>query len=138
MPTAKQKKAIGYLAANPKATVSEAMREAGYSESTIDHPTQNFVGLPGVQSAAEEFRAYANEKLGNHLIVSKINELLEAEKIDHSHTEPDHVMPDYQARAKGIEFSLKVRGLGESVGGNQTNVQVNFGGLKDQYKKGGE
>lgn len=134
-PTEKQAKAVGHLVANPDATISEAMREAGYSEKTIDNPGNNFVGLKGTLSMVEQFGLVANQKLNNEYITTKIQELMEADKIHSSHTEADRVIPDWDARDKGLKHAFNARGLNQQVG-QQNNIQVNFGDLKDKYKKG--
>lgn len=125
-PTEKQTKAVAYLAANPDSSLAEAMRDANYAPNTIKNPGPNFVERSGTKNVVEAFRELAGSRLDNERIVSKIEELLEAQKWVNSYTEPDKTAPDYQARAKGIEFSLKVRGLYQDPP-SQTNVQVNFG-----------
>ena len=136
-PTEKQKATTAYLVANPKASITEAMREGGkYAENTVLHPGKNFLGSPGAISSAEELRvALLGKGVSLERVAGKINEWLDATKPFSSHTEPDRDIPDYQTQIKAGELALKAHNAIDQ----QTLIgQANFYGLKDKYNKGGE
>ena len=135
-PSEKRREFVAHLAANPDSSMMEAALEAGYSKNTAINARRDILEQPGTLSLIEEFGVTASQVLNNELILNSIKGLLLAEKIDHSHTEPDRVIPDWDARDKGVKHALAVRGLVSNTT-NQFN-QFNFGGLKDKYNKGGE
>jgi hypothetical protein len=59
--------------------------------------------------------------------------MMQAHKVDHSHTEPDTIVPDWDARDKGLKHAFNARGLNSNTTLIQNNV--NFGELKDKYKR---
>ncbi len=143
-PTDKQVTAMTYLADNPSATVTDAMRAAGYTESTIQHPGQNFIGLPSVQSAAESFQVKLDKRINSDRIISKLDKLMDAQKVvsavivgkdADSRTNDFIEVDDAPTQLKATQLVMQAKQLFGSIA-NQTNVQVNLNGLKDQYKKG--
>ena len=146
MPTKKQEIAVKHLATHPGATVTEAMRAAGYSEVTIDKPSKNFAALPGVQSLAEQFQIELHERISNERIINKLDKLMDAQKVvsavivgkdADSRTNDFIEVDDAPTQLKATQLVMQAKTL---LGGiaNQTNVQVNFGDLKSKYKKEGE
>ncbi len=133
-PTGKQRTFVGHLVANPDSTLAEAARAADYPESTARNARRDILEGKGTLSVIEEFGVTASQTLNNEFILNAIKEMIEAEKIDHSHTEPDRVIPDWDARDKGLKHAFNARGLNQTVG-NQTNVQFNLGELKGNYSK---
>ena len=141
-PSKKQQAAIACLMANPHATVSEAMRVAGYAENTIDNPTQNFVGLPTTQSMAEQLRATVTARITPEVITNKIERLMDAQRVVSARvtnreadvdTDDFIEVPDHPTQLKATELAMKVYNLTDGGGGN--NLFVNFGDLKSKYKK---
>lgn len=119
---------------NPDATITEAAREAEYSEATIHNARRDILERPNAMSVIEQFRISAHKALGDEYVLTKIQEQMEAKKWVNSYTEPDKYVEDWDARDKGIKNALKVRGLDEPVS-QQNNIQVNFSQVMDKYKK---
>lgn len=93
-------------------TPTAAMREAGYTPQTTKAPKQNLLSAPGVQSIIEQYRSeYDRQGIKPTYYVERVKDLIEAEKVHSSHTEPDRLVPDWQARAKGLEIYRKDVGL---------------------------
>lgn len=133
-PTEKQAKAMDLIAKGVLPT--HAMKQAGYSEETSRTPSKNLLGSTGALTIQELIgEAYLKVGITPIHYAEGVQELMTATKIDHSHTEPDKEVPDYQARAKGLDFYRRDQGMDNHTNVNQTNVQVNFGELKDRYKK---
>lgn len=132
--SAKQRDAVKALATGEADSLSEAMRLAKYSETTIDHPGENFAGAPGVIAAAEEFGVTLSKYVTNHHIAKKIKEFTEAQKYTNSYTEPDRLVPDYQTQVKGVELAMKVYRIGQGAD-TINNTQINIGELKGKYSK---
>jgi phage terminase small subunit len=102
-PTAKQAKALELIRQGEKPTV--AMKAAGYSERTSRHPAKNLLGATGAKTLIEQqLDAYAIVGITPHYLAEKTKEWLKAEKVDHSHTEPDKLVPDYQTQLKAAEM----------------------------------
>lgn len=136
-PTEKQLNAVAIAAKHPDKPLSEVMVEAGYSPATSQHPSENFLQATGTMTVVEQFRNLAHKRLNDELILSTLGQMMVATKVTNSYTEPDYEVPDWQARGKAVDLTLKVRGL-DTQPSQQTNVQVNFGDLKSKYKKEGE
>lgn len=132
-PTEKQAKAVAYLAQHPKATLSQAMREAGYSEVTIDKPGENFAGLEGVRSLADQLRIDVSTKVSSKRIANKISSLMDAQKPFSSLTEPDRMVDDNATQLKATELAIRVHTLFEEKGPT-TNVQINLKTGADKYR----
>lgn len=120
-PTAMQAKALELIREGK--TPRSAMLEVGYTEATASHPSENLLRTPGVQSIIEQYRA-EYERLGiiPTYYVEKVRDLIEADKVHSSHTEPDRTVPDWSARAKGLEIFRKDIGLDQGSPGVQLNV----------------
>lgn len=109
-PTIKQAKAMELIREGK--TPTQAMREAGYSENTSEAPGQNLLRSAGAKNIIEAYREeYVRQGLIPASYIQKVIELTEAEKVHSSHTEPDTLVPDWQARAKGLEIYRKDIGL---------------------------
>jgi phage terminase small subunit len=134
-PTDKQKAFVAAKLRNPDVTDTEAALQAGYSINTAHNVGVNVVAQPGTLSLLEKFGIAATVKLNDEFILNTVASMMEAEKIDHSHTEPDRIVPDWDARDKGVKHAVAIRGLVQQqpTGGN--SMFVNFGGLKDKYTK---
>lgn len=133
--TNKQKAAAEILVgAGGSKTISEAMREAGYSEETIDTPTK-LTESKGWAQLREEYKSSLMERgIDGKKLSEKMAEWIDAQKIDHSHTEPDKLVPDYQTQIKAGEMLREDLGLKEEKGvGNTTNVLVIPSELMGKY-----
>lgn len=110
--TNKQKKTAEILVgAGGSKTVSEAMRQAGYSEATIDTPTK-LTESQGWLKLKEEYRISLMEKgIDGKRLAEKMNEWLDAKKVTTSLTEPDRVVPDYQTQLKAGEMLREDLGI---------------------------
>jgi len=131
-PTAKQAKALELIRQGEKPTV--AMRKAGYTPQTSEAPKQNLLSRPGVQAILDQYRAeYDRVGIKPSYYVERVKDLIEAEKVHSSHTEPDRWVPDWQARAKGLEIYRKDIGVDLSDHQPTTNVLVIPGELIAKY-----
>lgn len=111
-PSKLQKATARILAGNPYMPISRAMIEAGYSKATSRHPKANFVDLKGSITAMEEYReSLRGSGLGEELIKRKLAEMIEAQKIQGSFTEPDRYVPDYQTQIKALEMIRRDLGV---------------------------
>lgn len=109
-PTAKQAKALELIRQGTLPTT--AMRQAGYTPDTSTHPTNNLLRSAGAQQIIEKYRdEYVRQGIIPQSYVSKVVDLMEANKLSTSLTEPDRVVPDWTARAKGLEIYRKDAGL---------------------------
>lgn len=123
-PTPKQKKAINLIREGKRPV--EAMRAAGYSKETSDAPTQNLLSAAGSQAYLEELRKqYRAVGITPEFFGDKMFEWLSASKTDHSITEPDKVVPDYQTQLKAAAMVRQDWGLGQPIEVNNTQ-QNNF------------
>lgn len=108
--TDKQAKAMQLIREGKNPT--QAMKEAGYSESTSSHPDTNLLQLKGAQSIIEQYKAeYLKLGITPRYMAKKTSEWLEATKIKSSMTEPDRVVPDYQTQLKAAEYVRKDWGM---------------------------
>lgn len=111
-PTKRQKKTLEIKQANPDMPLGEAMRQAGYSETTSQAPSANFLDLKGTQTAIEEMK---NQLVGLGItpifMANKYKEWLTAQKPFSSHTEPDKLVPDYDTQLKVKDDINKLIGL---------------------------
>lgn len=120
-PTPKQAKALE-LIRNGK-TPRAAMIAAGYSEETARSPKRELLGTPGAQSYLEQYREeYVRQGIVPTYYIRKVKDLMDAEKVHSSHTEPDRTVPDWMARAKGLEIYRKDIGLDIEPTGPQINI----------------
>jgi hypothetical protein len=111
-PTLKQKRAA-QLVANG-GSIAEVMIEAGYSPTTARTPQK--------LTESEAWPALMEKELPDDKLLKVHNELLDAVKIVTSPTEPDRIMPDYAAKAKGVELGYKVKRKLDGGGGVQVNI----------------
>lgn len=133
-PTPKQIRALELIRQGEKPTV--AMRKVGYSAKVAKAPKQNLLSHTGALTIIEQHKAeYAALGIIPNYYVQKVKDLMEATKIDHSHTEPDQTVPDWKARAKGLEFYRQDIGLAQQstniVAGGNMNIEFN---LKDENR----
>lgn len=120
-PTAKQAKALELIRQGEKPTV--AMRQAGYTPKTAEAPSQNLLRSAGAQTILEQYRAeYVKQGIIPEYYITRVKDLIEANKIHSSHTEPDREVPDWNARAKGLEIFRKDIGLDQSDNAPTLNV----------------
>lgn len=111
-PTAMQAKALQLIREGEKPTV--AMRKAGYTAQVSKAPKQNLLSSAAAKSIIEQYQEeYLRVGITPQYLAQKTAEWLEATKIDHSHTEPDRIVPDYQTQLKAAELVRKDLGLGQ-------------------------
>lgn len=131
-PTAMQAKAMELIRQGEKPTV--AMRQAGYSDETSRTPSKNLLGSAGAKSIIDQMRAeYLEVGITQKFLAAKTAEWITATKIDHSHTEPDKEVPDYQTQLKAAEMVRKDWGLGQDQQPVTTNILVIPGELLSKY-----
>ena len=100
MATKKQVKAIDNLVGNG-GNVTKAMRDAGYSENTLNTPQK--------LTESKAFQELMHDQITDQKIIQRINEGLDANK--QFVTEQGIVeSPDHQTRHKYIETIIKVKG----------------------------
>lgn len=117
-PTAKQAKAMQLIREGVKPTI--AMREAGYAASTSEAPSEKLVRSAGAKTIIEQqLDAYARIGITQEFLADKTAEWITAQKIDHSHTEPDTLVPDYQTQLKAADMVREDMGLKQK----QTTLQ---------------
>lgn len=131
-PTTKQAKALELIREGQ--TPTSAMREAGYSEETSQAPGRNLLSSAGAQSIIDQYKAeYAKVGITQQYLAAKTAEWLEATKIDHSHTEPDQVVPDYQTQLKAADMVRKDWGFASEQPAGMTNILVIPSELLSKY-----
>ena len=81
--------------------IGQAMREAGYSESTSKTPER----LTESKGWAELMEKY----LPDPDVLEVHKQGLKANKIITSHTEPDYEYPDHAIRMKAVEMAYRVK-----------------------------
>lgn len=108
-------------------TISQAMREVGYSEKTIDEPKK--------LTESKGWKELMETLLPDEKLLLRHAEGLDATKIHSSHTEPDREVPDYAVRAKYVELGYKVKGKYADPGGVTNNILVIPGELIKKYDK---
>ena len=102
VPSPQQIKAVQLVAQGYSA--SKALREAGYSKRTARLSTGMLKGR-GFQVALESmFTHLENAGINNEYMAGKYKEWLDAKKTDHSHTEPDKEVPDYEIQIKAAKL----------------------------------
>lgn len=106
-------------------SISDAMRKAGYSETTINKMLGRTVGSSGVKKAIEE--ALENSGITDELLTNKLKEGLDATKVisavilkkdgkaedakEANESTMDFVdVPDFGVRHKYLETGLKLKG----------------------------
>lgn len=98
-------------------TSQEAMLKAGYKPETArTQIARTFRG----KSIQEKLKQFDNKAL------RRFDEAFDAEKIEHSLTEPDVITPDHQIRLKAVDMQFKARGVytGDSGIGIQMNTII--------------
>lgn len=121
--TNKQKKVAEKLVGSGGSlTISEAMRQAGYSENTIDTPTK-LTESKGWQELMDTY-------LPDNDILEVHKAGLKATKIFSSHTEPDKEVPDHTTRLKAVELAYKIKKKTDAA----VNVQVNVTPILSELK----
>lgn len=86
-----------------------AMLEAGYARDVAEKPRRDFFKSPAVQAMIQTMATeLANEGLTVEYMKGKFKEWLEAQKVDHSHTEPDQLVPDYDVQLKAYDKWKKI------------------------------
>ena len=99
MTTIKQKQAFKKVVEG--SSISQAMRDVGYSESTALRPNK----LTNTQGWQELMAKH----LPDNDLIKVHKEGLKATKIFSSHTEPDKTVPDYGVRHKYLETAYKIK-----------------------------
>lgn len=95
-------KTLQYI--NQGESVRAAQIKAGYSVKTASRSTKFFKNK-GVQRAIQSMKGFLEDVgLTNLKMASKIAEFVDAKKVDHSHTEPDKVVPDYRTQIEGVKL----------------------------------
>lgn len=103
-------------------TIGEAMRKAGYADSTSKKKTQTLTKKPEWNELLEKY-------LPDDLLAAKHQQLLNAKKLHGSLTEPDREVDDNQTQAKMVELGYKVKKkLVEKWEGELTLPQPLLGG----------
>ena len=100
-PSIRQKKTLENLAGNG-GKLGPAMREAGYSEDYVNNPQK----LAKTKTWEELLEQY----LPDDKLARKIDEGLEATRIQTSPTEGDKVVKDFAVIQRYVETALKVKG----------------------------
>lgn len=83
-------------------TVSEAMREVGYSENTIDTPTK--------LTESKGWKELMEDYLPDDEVFEAHRRGLTAKKWLTSHTEPDREVEDIPTQLKAVDITYKVKG----------------------------
>lgn len=97
MASLRAKAAFKKLAENGGKSVSRAMREAGYSKVTASTPSK--------LTKSKSWQELMDEFLPNEMIANAHSELINAGR-----KFGKEFVPDYKARAKGIDMAHKLRG----------------------------
>ena len=99
--TNKQKALAKKIVANPSLTMSEAMRQVGYSEASVTKPSEvtNSIG----------WKQLMDKMLPDEKLLLRHAEGLDATKIHTSHTEPDREVTDYAVRKQYVELGYKLK-----------------------------
>lgn len=102
-PTEKQIKAVHLIAQGmPTAT---ALRKAGYAPTTAKMSNNFLYSNKGIQKVLDNYqKMFVRVGLTEDKFAQKVAEFVDAKKIDHSHTEPDKQVPDYQTQLRGVEI----------------------------------
>ena len=102
MTTIRQKKAIQkVLESNGKKPVSQAMREAGYPETTASNPQQ--------LKRSKAWNELMEEYLPDNELLETHKRALKATKIHGSPTEPDYEVEDIPTQLKAVELGYKIK-----------------------------
>lgn len=132
-PTDKARTAVALVAQgeHPK----DAMLAAGYSKKTASHWKENLLQSTGAQTVAEALQVkLADKGVTIDMVAEKIGQLMNAKKYTNSYTEPDRIVDDSPIQLKATELAMRAYSVfGEA--NNQTNIQMNFGELKNKYSK---
>lgn len=126
-PTAKQAKALELIREGK--SPRSAMLASGYTKATAAHPSENLLRTPGATSIIEQYKdAYSRLGITPQFMAAKTEEWLKAQKYDHSITEPDKLVPDYQTQLKAAEMVRKDWGMAQEAGisFNAGEMTVNF------------
>lgn len=123
MATIKQQRAAKMVANG--GSIAEVMRDAGYSPATARTPQKL------TESVA--WPALLEKELPDDKLLKVHNELLDATKIVTSPTEPDRIMPDYAAKAKGVELGYRVKRKLDGGGGVQVNILNSIKEDREKY-----
>lgn len=106
-PTIKQIKTLVLM--NQGKSKRAAMIQSGYKVDVAEKPRREFFKSPAVQAMIQSMASeLANEGLTVEYMKGKFKEWLEAEKIDHSHTSPDQLVPDYDVQLKAYDKWKKI------------------------------
>jgi len=101
-PQDRQKELLKYMSENVGISMSQAMKDLGYSESYSNSPDK----VKKTKSWKKLMKKYLPDKK----LVEVTSEGLEATMVKTSLTEPDRVLPDYAVRHKYLETALKMKG----------------------------
>jgi hypothetical protein len=106
MPTLKQKAAIQKILVNPGLTVTEAMREVGYSENTVNTPS-DVTRSKGWKELMDKY--FPEEK-----VATVHARILDAKRVIYA-TDKGKIsdmveVEDNDAQAKGVDLAYKLRG----------------------------
>lgn len=109
-PSLKQKRFVAALVDNPRKSLAEAAREAGYSENTVRNPEKNITSRASFQELLDQVmpREEAMSILAN-LTRKKQRFIIPGGK----HGEPDVIItdePDTQAASAGLTLYAKIHG----------------------------
>ena len=101
-PNLKQKELLKYMSENVGLSMSQAMKDLGYSE--------NYSNSPDKIKKTKGWKALMRKYLPDSKLVKVANEGLEATMVKTSLTEPDRTLPDYAVRQRYLETVLKMKG----------------------------
>lgn len=105
--TLKQIKALQYI--NQGFSKRQAMIKAGYSAKTAASPSIHLMNKVGVKDILYGMAGdLVDAGLTKEFITLKIKEWFEAQKVDHSHTGPDTLVPDYDTQIKAYDRWEKI------------------------------
>jgi len=115
-PTVKQIKALQNLAQG--LSMRQSLIRAGYSMKQANKGKQFFFGMRGAREALESMTQHLiDQGLTPAFMAKKVKEFVDAKKIDHSHTEPDKLVPDYRTQIEGVKLWREIRN--ENIKGAQ-------------------
>ena len=101
-PELRQKELLKYMSENVGLSMSQAMKDLGYSE--------NYSNSPDKIKKTKGWKALMRKYLPDSKLVKVANEGLEATMVKTSLTEPDRTLPDYAVRQRYLETVLKMKG----------------------------
>ena len=134
-PTQKQAKAMELIREGK--TPRSAMLTAGYTEDTASHPSENLLRTPGAQSIIAKYQdAYLRVGITQDYMAAKTKELLEAEMLKTSLTEPDQWVPDNKTRLEALKVAREDMGLAQREGSLTPLTPPEGGSITVTWKDG--